>query len=316
MKVLAEDKIVADKIAAIIESWNQDKPIAGGIQPEVALESIASFEDCAANLHNSLTMLAQAKAALGLASESSTSVSHIVSEIRDFKTVWTALSGIWTQIEHLRSTLWTNVQARKLRQSLDGLLSSTRELPSKLRQYAAFEYVQDRVRALLKCNAVVTELKAESLRDRHWRQIYKALNISRVYSATTVTLGDVWDLDLRTNETFLKGVIAQAQGEMALEEYIKQVKEVWTSYNLDLVNYQNKVRLIRGWDELFAQCSDHLSAIAAMRLSPYFRIFEEDANLWEDRLNRIHILFDVWVDAQRQWVYLEYVLFSCCAGRH
>ena len=32
---------------------------------------------------------------------------------------------------------------------------------------------------------------------------------------------------------------------MALEEYIRQVKETWTSYTLDLVNYQNKCRLIR-----------------------------------------------------------------------
>ena len=32
---------------------------------------------------------------------------------------------------------------------------------------------------------------------------------------------------------------------MALEEYIKQVRETWTNYTLDLVNYQNKCRLIR-----------------------------------------------------------------------
>jgi hypothetical protein len=32
---------------------------------------------------------------------------------------------------------------------------------------------------------------------------------------------------------------------MALEEYIKQVKEIWTNYTLDLVNYQNKCRLIK-----------------------------------------------------------------------
>ena len=32
---------------------------------------------------------------------------------------------------------------------------------------------------------------------------------------------------------------------MALEEYIKTVKEIWSSYTLDLVNYQNKCRLIR-----------------------------------------------------------------------
>ena len=52
-------------------------------------------------------------------------------------------------------------------------------------------------------------------------------------------------MDLRKNENLIKEVIIQAQGEMALEEYIRQVKEVWTNYTLDLVNYQNKCRLIR-----------------------------------------------------------------------
>jgi dynein heavy chain 1, cytosolic len=60
-----------------------------------------------------------------------------------------------------------------------------------------------------------------------------------------MTLGNVYDLDLKKNEALIKEVIIQAQGEMALEEYIRQVKEIWTSYTLDLVNYQNKCRLIK-----------------------------------------------------------------------
>ena len=77
-----------------------------------------------------------------------------------------------------------------------------------------------------------------------------------------MTLGHVYDLDLKKNETVIKEVIFQAQGEvslpqhctelvltfflqMALEEYIKQVKEFWTNYTLELVNYQNKCRLIK-----------------------------------------------------------------------
>ncbi len=60
-----------------------------------------------------------------------------------------------------------------------------------------------------------------------------------------MTLGHVYDLDLKRNELPIKEVIIQAQGEMALEEYIKQVKEIWINYALDLVNYQNKCRLIR-----------------------------------------------------------------------
>ncbi|KAG9552811.1 dynein heavy chain, partial [Aureobasidium melanogenum] len=42
-----------------------------------------------------------------------------------------------------------------------------------------------------------------------------------------------------------------------------------------------------------------------MRHSPYYKVFEEDASTWEERLNRVHLLFDVWIDVQRQWVYLE-----------
>lgn len=77
-----------------------------------------------------------------------------------------------------------------------------------------------------------------------------------------MTLGNVYDLDLKKNESLIREVIIQAQGEvrratvlsltldsrhaqMALEEYIKQVKETWSNYTLDLVNYQNKCRLIR-----------------------------------------------------------------------
>jgi dynein heavy chain 1 len=42
-----------------------------------------------------------------------------------------------------------------------------------------------------------------------------------------------------------------------------------------------------------------------MKMSPYYKVFEEEALVWEDRLNRIHVLFDVQIDVQRQWVYLE-----------
>lgn len=64
-------------------------------------------------------------------------------------------------------------------------------------------------------------------------------------SFSSMSLGQVYDLDLKRNESLIKEVVMQAQGEMALEEFVKQVKETWTSYSLDLINYQNKCRLIR-----------------------------------------------------------------------
>ncbi|XP_065319190.1 dynein heavy chain, cytoplasmic-like isoform X2 [Gordionus sp. m RMFG-2023] len=120
-----------------------------------------------------------------------------------------------------------------------------------------------------------------------------------------LTLGHVWDLDLVRNEKDIKDVILVAQGEMALEQFLVQVRETWQNYELDMVNYQNKCRLIRGWDDLFNKLKEHINSLAAMKLSPYFKEFEEDAISWEDKLNRLNSLFDIWIDVQRKWVYLE-----------
>lgn len=75
---------------------------------------------------------------------------------------------------------------------------------------------------------------------------------------------------------------------------------------------------IRGWDELFAACSEHLAGLSAMRSSPYFRgplnltqapisvesnltmtcsVFEEEANSWETRLNTLNNLFGAYIAA-------------------
>ncbi|KAF0297687.1 Vigilin [Amphibalanus amphitrite] len=42
-----------------------------------------------------------------------------------------------------------------------------------------------------------------------------------------------------------------------------------------------------------------------MKLSPYYKVFEEDAVSWEEKLNRVDATFDVWIVVQRRWVYLE-----------
>ncbi|SCV72617.1 BQ2448_4154 [Microbotryum intermedium] len=316
LKIVAQDQILHNRVNEIVVDWEANKPIQGSLKADAAMTAINTFETRVERLKDELDEVARAKEALDLDLVKDDRLEPVREEIRDLKAVWTALSGVWAQIAEVRETLWTSVQARKLRQLLDGLLATTRDMPSRMRQYAAFEYVQEALRALLKPNALIGDLKSEALRERHWRQLFKSLRVGATYSSSSMTLGTVWDLDLRRNEAVIKEVIVQAQGEMALEEFLKQVKETWTNYTLDLVNYQNKTRLIRGWDDLFTKCGENLNSLTAMKLSPYFKVFEEDASSWEDRLNRIHVLFDVWIDVQRQWVYLEGIFTGSADIKH
>ena len=315
-KIAAEDKVVGDKIVEITAQWNEEKPVSGTIAPDVASATLTSFETRISKLHEESEMVSRAKEALDLPASADSALAAILEEVQDFKSVWAALSTIWKSLNDLRETLWNSVQPRKLRTAIDGLIKMTKEMPSRMRQYAAFEHIQNVLRQFLKVNPVLTDLKSEAVRDRHWNKVFKALKPGKRYSPISMTLGDVWDLNLAASEVIIRDIITQAQGEMALEEFLKQVREIWSNYSLDLVNYQNKCRLIRGWDDLFAKCSENLNSLQAMRHSPYYKEFEEEASSWEDKLNRVHVLFDVWIDVQRQWVYLEGVFTGNADIKH
>lgn len=315
-QTLAEDKVVSDRIADITNRWNDEKPISGNIPPDQATLTLKSFETRLNSLSADVEMVSRAKEALDLPATPQNTLPSISEEVQDFMSVWAALSIIWKSLNELRETQWASLQPRKLRQSLDGLVKMTKDMPSRMRQYAAFEHIQGVLRQYLKVNPLLADMRSEAVRERHWIRIFKALKPGKRYSQVSMNLGDVWDLQLSAGESVIRDIIVQARGEMALEEFVRQVRDSWQSYSLDLVNYQNKCRLIRGWDDLFAKCSEHLNSLQAMRHSPYYKEFEEDASIWEDKLNRVHVLFDVWIDVQRQWVYLEGVFTGNADIKH
>ena len=73
----------------------------------------------------------------------------------------------------------------------------------------------------LQVNMLVTEMKSEALKERHWKQLMKNLRVR--WQLHDLTLGQVWAVDLVRNEMVVKDVILVAQGEMALEEFLKMV---------------------------------------------------------------------------------------------
>ena len=184
MKIVAEDKIVENKINDIILEWEQTRPVQGNLRADTAMNIINVFEGKLSRVQEEYDLVCRAKEALDLELVRHTRLEPVFEELRDLKAVWTALSGIWSQINELRDNGWATVQPRKLRQQIDGLLSSTKDMPTRMRQYAAFEYVQDILKGLLKSNTIISELKSEALKDRHWKQLFKVLKMQSQISLT------------------------------------------------------------------------------------------------------------------------------------
>jgi dynein heavy chain 1 len=319
MKIVSEDKVVEDKTVILLGEWEKEKPIDGAMRPDKALSALTIFEGKILRLKEERDNVSKAKEALelsepGMVSPTEDRMQVGLEELQDLKGVWTELHKIWEQIDDLKDKPWLSVQPRKLRQSIDTLLNQMKEMPARLRQYASYDHVKRLLQSYAKVNMLIVDLKSDAVKERHWKQLMKRLRVNWVLSE--LTLGHLWDVNLYKNEMTVRDVLAVAQGEKALEEFLKQVSEVWRSYELDLINYQNKCRLIRGWDDLFDKVKEHINSVAAMKLSPYYKEFEDDALAWEDKLNRINALFDVWIDVQRRWVYLEGIFTGSADIQH
>eukprot|EP01051_Picozoa_sp_SAG22_P003712 SAG22_NODE_184_length_15968_cov_39.081858_6_plen_372_part_00 len=227
--------------------------------------------------------------------------------VEGLKNVWNGLSPVRKDLDEIRDTAWNAVQPRKVLGALKKLLEDMDGMSRNLRQYEAWGKLKDTVEKYIKVDRQLLVLRSESLKDRHWDNLRKKMDLP---SLDYLVLGQVYDANLLKHKDLIAKTQLQAQGEMALEEFLKTTGETWDEYELEMVNYQSKTRLIKGWDDLFTKLGESISSLTSMAMSPYYKVFADVGKAWEDKLNNLNERFDVWVDVQRRWVYLETIFLG------
>lgn len=311
-RVVAEDKVSTQRAADLMSSWEEEKPLRGNLGPEKAMEVLSNFEFKLKKAQLDHENLIKAKDALGLeATAGDNTISSCLDELADIKEVWDSISQPYSSLDDLKDTPWATAAMRKVRKGLDDILIDLRAMPNRIRQYDAFIHLHDMIKGFIAGQSLISDMKTDALKERHWKTIMQRLGIRLPFS--DLTIGLLWDHGALNRKKEIIEILTVAQGEMALEVFLSQVRERWMKQELELVLYQNRVRLIRGWDNLFTGLDDHMGGLVLMRSSPYYRSvreFQEEGKLWEDRLTKLRGAFDAWVDVQRRWVYLEGIFFG------
>ena len=142
-------------------------------------------------------------------------------ELVDLRNVWQEMKLINEKLNELNETKWPSLKPKLVRNTLEELLDKLKHLPVRMRRYEVYEYNMKLLNEYVKKNQLLNDLKSEALKDRHWEQIMKHLSVN--WSLNELSLSEIWQSDLVKIEFVLKDIIAQAQGEKGLEEYLKQV---------------------------------------------------------------------------------------------
>jgi hypothetical protein len=146
----------------------------------------------------------------------------------------------------------------------------------------------------------VKELCSEALKDRHWRTLLKRMDFSSDTvsgfgsptrtgsgaggggggaggsggSGGVLTVGAIWDANPLLHRKVVQEVLATAQGEQALEQFLRDLREAWVALEVQLVSREG-ARIVVGWDVLFGLLEDNLNSLVSLKQSPYFRNVHE-----------------------------------------
>ncbi|TRY53342.1 Dynein heavy chain [Cryptosporidium tyzzeri] len=319
----------------------------------------------------------------------------ILRDLKDFKEIWNQLNVFFVMISEYKRMLWTEVNVKTLKTNLESLISNLKSIPVKYRQYDAFEQLQHDVEGYNKNMGYISRLKAEYMKERHWKLLlskviwhektsnsglesssteggagtgtggartgsegiqptnqeekstsniendqsqniqtltsltkagmknlrssksmkFSSMSSSSIFSMSifsTLTLGDVWSINFDASSAIMSEILAKAQGEHGLESYIQGMKELWNGFEIEFTGLPNNpnTKVIKNWDIMLTAIDDHLSALQNMSLSPFYEIFQEESQLWTEKLTKLRFTLDLWMETQRRWIYLQGIFLA------
>ena len=306
-RISAEEATITARISELEKYWSEKKPDKAD-NPSEALEILSEAKKLIEEVNDSYVKNCKAKELLEMEYSDPNKLNNLYDEIKDLEDVWTELNKIFSKIDEKKDTPFVAINADKIKKALEEALAKIEELPDKYHSYDAFEITKKKLQYYKKINGIIGDLGTEAIKERHWKSILKILNINK--TEKELILNDLWKADLQKKEKLLQEIINQAAGELVLESYIKKSKNRWNDRELEMIQYKDKCKLIKGWDDMFSLLDEDINSFQSMSNSPYYNLFKDEIEPWKDKLENIRLLFNEWVDVQRKWVYLEGIFFG------
>lgn len=293
-----------DLLRELEADWEKNKPQSGELLPQKALLKIGEYQSKVEQLHSEATMLFGVCAVFDMELDQTVdSIIALEADMKDLKNVWSSLQVLWDQLGAIQDRNWDNTSVDEIKTNLKDVLAKTRETPAIVRQYQGFEELQATVRDHLYYMPLWSELKSDSIKERHWDMLFKKIQMGLAKSGS-LRVRHVLDIDFHIHEKVLKEILDQAKSERIIEDTLDKMESGWAIIIFETVNFEGKCRLIKNWPVILDQCAVDLNTLRSMKKSPYQLAFERRINDFESKLGFLSELAEVWSEVQRQWVYL------------
>lgn len=292
-------------------SWKEEKPDEND-QPTDALRKIEKYENLFEELDTSYKAIREAKIALDLPVKDDDEIEGTLQDIHLLDEIWRSINGVWKKLELIKAEYWRQCDINTVKRNIENINNNElSELPAAAQQDPSCSKIVESINRFNEMYPILRDISQSDLKERHWNKIFDILHFDFAYNE--LTIGKLWQSNIKKCNNLIREVIEESQGEAALEIALTSIRTAWDQFIIKTTRFHDSHKLIKEWEELFILLDDHIGTLQAMRQSPFYDIVKTSADELSKKLNDARVLFELWMEVQRQFVYF-YGVFQPGSG--
>ena len=301
------------KVFQLVTSFHDEGPYTGDVSSDDAVEQLTSYRNTMELLQLEEVELLNALAVFDIDIPPNMDLRNFEGDLALLESVWEVVYEWDCNWEEYRTEPFKTMQTGDMEDVATHMHKRFVKMSTDLekKNWQIINFTKNRIEIFKRSIPVIHEIKSPALRERHWNQIFTTIGATFDPEDEGFTFDVIVSYGMEKYADEISEIVSTAQKELVVENTLKAIREIWTAQTLDMVVYKEKGHYrLKSVQDLMQNLEDHNVSISAMKGSRFAKPFEKEILYWEKTLSLINDVLELYLNVQRQWMYLENIFLG------
>ena len=206
------------KLKAFAEKFANNGPGSVGDELDLGVKLLKAYKEELHKLEMDKQELTNAERLFNLPISSYAALNHVQKEMRGLDELYKLYEDQKKSRQEWSETLWRDLDIQLLVDGVDNYIKLLKKMPREVKLMPVAKTLENKLKAFKEALPLMTDLKHEALRERHWKQLMKETGIEFDMNPDTFTLANLFAMELHRFNENIQNIVTSASKELQIEK--------------------------------------------------------------------------------------------------
>ncbi len=303
-------------IRAFRKEFEANGPLVPGIKPAVALDKLKKFKDELGTRERKMENYRAGEELFALRPTRFAEVTKCRKDITLVDQLYSVYVDVHASVKQWSALLWGEVvdQVSSISDITNGYEQRVKKLPKKLREWSAYDVVNQKIIDLQSLLPLLVGLSKSSIKPRHWIEINALLAPSKTvlpFQDEEFALSHVLDSTMIQFKEEVEEICDGADKQLAIERRLHEMKERWSIATFEFAVWKSRdVPVLKAFGFVIEELEEAQLQLQSLLSVRHVAPFRDEVQKFLTSLSDTADTLEMWVKVQMLWTSLESVFLG------